>query len=271
LIYGLLFFFTDRNLAMDNKAKKAIIKLGSLELDVYQLPNGSYRMSQTQAFISIADDDYSTKQAAKRFIEKITSKQAKALVPQGFGCIEKVKIEGTGLEINSISLTDVPNFWLLFAADGNIKASLLLAACAIETLERRADSAFNIQRTEEERNDRLQTRVESKIARRTLTDSFKYYLENNLELSSNYKKYIYPNSTDYLNGVVLGVKSKQAKDHYQLKESGAIRDHIPTEALRELKFAEELASRFIVEDGLEPFEAVKKACEIGKIKQIGLE
>jgi hypothetical protein len=245
---------------MNNKAKKAIIKLGDIQLEGYQLPDGSYAMSQNGC------------KALDILIGDSTGKKyAKPLLALDNLSVEKVHVEGTNALARLMGMETFCTIVSAYAQLGNKKCQAVAFSCLVESLERRLDHAFNIQRTEEERNDRLQTRVESKIARRTLTDSFKYYLENNPELSSNYKKYIYPNSTDYLNGLVLGVKSKQAKDHYQLKESGAIRDHIPTEALRELKFAEELASRFIVEDGLEPFEAVKKACEIGKIKQIGLE
>jgi hypothetical protein len=64
---------------MTQKAVRAQIKLGDIDLDVFQLPDGSYRYSQTQAFISISDADYPTEQAAKRYIEICRSKKAQHL------------------------------------------------------------------------------------------------------------------------------------------------------------------------------------------------
>lgn len=165
------------------KAVRATIVLGDIEIDVFQMPDRSYCYSQTQAFMSIADKGYDTKQAAKRYIEKITSKQAKTLIPQGFSSIVKVKIEGENQTFNAISQTDVTNFWLLFAVDSNMKAIALLGACAQEALERRADAAFNILRTEEERNQFFIERRDGKKARREYTDMIKKQIDAGYELN----------------------------------------------------------------------------------------
>lgn len=254
---------------MTIKAVRAQIKLGSIDLDVFQLPDGSYVYSQTQAFISVADDGYDTKQAAKRYIEKTTSKQAQTLIPQGFSNIAKVKIEGENQTFNAISQADVTNFWLLFAFDGNVKAMCLLAACGAEALERRADAAFGVKRSEEERNARLEARANGKFARRNLTDCIKDYIDSH-EVSDNYKKFVYSNCSDYLNKIILGCKAKQAKEFYQLPENSLLRDHIPAAALTELEVAERVAGRAIDDRDMEPLEAVKYACGVAFTRTLGL-
>lgn len=253
------------------KAIRAKIKLGDIALDVFQLPDGQYRYSQTDAFMSIADEGYYTKQAAKRYIEKTTSKQAQTLIPQGFSCIEKVKIEGENQTFNAISQADVSNLWLLFAMNGNAKAVRLLSALAQEGLERRADVAFGVVRSEEERNARLEFRIQTKMTRRTLTDSIKEYIARHPELSDNYPKFVYSNCSDHLNLVVLGAKSKQVKAELDLKQTGLLRDVIPFASLRELEAIENVAGRLIDAEDLEPLEAVKKAISIMHAKTLGYQ
>lgn len=98
---------------MTNKAIRATLQLSDQKLDVFQMPDSDYVYPQTDAFISIADEGYDTQQAAKRYIEKTTSKQAQTLIPQGFSRIVKVKIEGENQTFNAISQADVSNLWLL--------------------------------------------------------------------------------------------------------------------------------------------------------------
>lgn len=53
-------------------------------------------------------------QAAKRYIEKTNSKQAQALVPEGFGTSNNVKIYGENQTVKVISQADVLNIWMLY-------------------------------------------------------------------------------------------------------------------------------------------------------------
>ena len=255
---------------MTNKAIRATLQLSDQKLDVFQMPDSDYVYPQTDAFISIADEGYDTQQAAKRYIEKTTSKQAQTLIPQGFSRIVKVKIEGENQTFNAISQADVSNLWLLFAMDGNTKAVKLLAALAQEALERRADAAFGIQRSEEERNQRLASRTQGKVARRYLTDSIADYLEANPDLSDTYRKFIWSNCSDHLNLIILGAKAKQAKEFLEVPKNSLLRNHIPIAALNELERVEDLASRIIDEKGTEPLEAVKQAAILMMTKTIGL-
>ena len=247
------------------KATRATIQLGDIELDVFQMPSGEYRYSMTQAFISIADDGYDTKQAAKRYIEIIKAKSVQHLVGRGFNSIESISVAGDKSRVKTISQTDVSIFWLCAATLGHTKAFALLSACALESLERRADTAFNIARTEEERNDRLAARLKGKLTRRTLTDAIKDYIDRNNQLSPNYKKWIYANCSDQINTFVLGRKAKQLKSQFSIKQ---IREACNTKQLKELDLVEELICREIEEGGLEPLEATQFVLATKRIRQL---
>ena len=54
----------------------------------------------------------------------------------------------------------VTAYWLSQAGEGNKQALSLVWALLTETLERRFDTAFNITRTEQERNELLSERVQ---------------------------------------------------------------------------------------------------------------
>ncbi|MFE4108440.1 hypothetical protein [Almyronema epifaneia] len=77
---------------------------------------------------------------------------------------EKIAVEATGqirgeTRINAILLDVVMLFWLYQCSHGNKSALNLLAALAIESLERLFDKAFGVSRSEAEYNDRLAQRI----------------------------------------------------------------------------------------------------------------
>ena len=130
------------------KATRATILLGDIELDVFQLPDGKYFLSLTQIAESIDLDK-------KRLSELRELKLAQSLYFEGFRKSENVKVEGGTKPVSMISLDDVSKYWTLAAFQTqNLKAISLLAASQAEALERRADAAFNVIRSEEERNQR---------------------------------------------------------------------------------------------------------------------
>ena len=67
----------------------------------------------------------------------------------------KLSVENEPMRINGIPFELAVAYWTKEALAGNLEAVALLAACAVEALERRADRAFGVERTEEERNQRL--------------------------------------------------------------------------------------------------------------------
>lgn len=123
------------------------------------MPDGSYRMSQSQAAECIGLGA----QNASRFFQ---SKAFKALrggesTDHAFEQIEVESSQQTtgGTRINAVPLDIVMLFWLYQCSRGNKPALGLLAALATETLERRFDDAFGVERTESEYNQRLEANI----------------------------------------------------------------------------------------------------------------
>lgn len=143
-----------------DKAKRATIFVGSLEIEGFMMPDGSYRMSQLQAAECIG----TTAQNASNFLR---SKAFKALRSEGFTdqVSEQIAVESTDqargeTRINAVPLDVVMLFWIYQCSRGNKPALSLLAALATETLERRFDQAFGVTRTEDEYNQQLATRLQ---------------------------------------------------------------------------------------------------------------
>ena len=80
----------------------------------------------------------------------------------------------SGEDIIPVSIEDAVHYWMAMGKKGNEKALLLVEALAVESLERRADKVFGRERSEEERNQRLQWRTQNRIEfKQVLTDSMK--------------------------------------------------------------------------------------------------
>lgn len=140
------------------KATRATIPIGSLTVDGFMLPNGAYRMSQTQAAECVGKPEIN----ARRFLD---SKAIKALLGGGY-TPDTVEIETDPGQLrgqsrfNALPLEVVTAYWLNQAIQGNQQALSLVWALLTESLERRFDAAFGVTRSEAERNDRLVERVQ---------------------------------------------------------------------------------------------------------------
>jgi hypothetical protein len=238
------------------KAVRATITLGDIELDVFQLPDESYRYSLTQAFISIANEDYDTKQASKRYIEICNSKKAQHLAVPTLQTYEKTKIEGENQVVKLISQADVMSFWAMAAFLGHSKAFGLIVACGIEALERRADAAFNVKRTEEEYNQRLVIRRDGIISRYFWTDVIDEYLRTH-EVSNNYKRFIYIHVSDMVNNAVLGMTAKQFRESQGLPDGITTRDYCTTAQLKQIDTIENAAAMRVKKNDVCPKQALK--------------
>lgn len=79
--------------------------------------------------------------------------------------IERITVDTEGEyrgnpNINALPLPIVSVYWLYQALRGNKQAVPLCVALITETLERRFDAAFGMERPESERNQRLQTQLD---------------------------------------------------------------------------------------------------------------
>lgn len=147
------------------KATRATIELGDIPLEVFMLPSGKYRLSELQATEAVDK----TNGYIRDFLK---SKSPEALPWKGYTA-EKIGIEkdhdGRGASrINAIPIELAVAFWVKEAVSGNPKAARLLGACAVESIERRADAAFGVSKSEGERQLQMKARIDGKIVRRQL-------------------------------------------------------------------------------------------------------
>lgn len=146
-----------------DKAKRATVAIGSSEVDAFQMPDGSYCMSQAQ----VAECIGTTPQNASNFLR---SKAFKALwggesTDQSFETIEVESSQQAtgGTRINAVPLDVVWAFWLYQCSRGNKQVYNLLAVLGLESLERRFDAAFGVERSESDRNALLTQRIQSDL------------------------------------------------------------------------------------------------------------
>ncbi|NEP56577.1 MAG: hypothetical protein F6K31_06075 [Symploca sp. SIO2G7] len=137
------------------RATRASVQIGSQEIDGFMLPDGSYRMSQTQAAECVGKPEIN----ARRFL---TSKAIKALLGEGY-TPDSIEIESDEQlrgqsRFNALPLEVVTAYWFTQASQRNKQALSLVWALLTESLERRFDNAFGVSRTETERNERLSQR-----------------------------------------------------------------------------------------------------------------
>lgn len=140
------------------KANRASIQISdALQVDGFMLPDGTYRMSQTQAAEAVGKPEIN----ARRFLD---SKTIKALMGEGY-TPDTVEVDSTDQlrgqsRFNALPLGVVTAYWFHQATQGNKQAFALVWALLTESLERRFDRAFQVTRTEGERNQILSRRVQ---------------------------------------------------------------------------------------------------------------
>jgi len=234
------------------KAARTIIFLGDISLEVFMLPDGKYRLSQTQAAESIEKGEISF----RRFL---TSGSAEAVPYKEFRS-DKISIEGNNIKINAVPISLAVAYWTKQAVSGNVLAARIRGACATESIECRADVAFNIQRTEEDRNERMAARIRGKQIRRRLTDAIAAYIERHSELSENDRKWLFVNASQRVILAVFGRKAAKLAEDLKT-ERDRLRDALTPEELLLLQEVEDTAVRLIDWRDIHPDEAIKQAAE----------
>ncbi|MCY7275690.1 MAG: hypothetical protein LH702_18610 [Phormidesmis sp. CAN_BIN44] len=139
------------------RATRATVTLGTLTIDAFMLPDGSYRMSQTQTAECVGLSERN----AREFLQ---SKALKSLLGEGYTpAISEIEpdpdqVRGSS-RIRSLSLEVVSAYWMWQTFRGNKQALALCMALISETLERRFDAAFGVTRSEDDFNQRLSDRI----------------------------------------------------------------------------------------------------------------
>jgi hypothetical protein len=143
------------------KAARAVVTLGSLTIDSFVLPDGSYRISQTQAAEGVDKPEFNARRS-------LGSKAIKSLLGKGY-TPDTIEIESDPSQLrgqsqfNAFPLPIVTAYWFNQAIQGNQQASTSVWAILTETLERRFDQAFGVARAEKDWGKRFRgaDRIES--------------------------------------------------------------------------------------------------------------
>ncbi|MBW4686920.1 MAG: hypothetical protein KME40_17885 [Komarekiella atlantica HA4396-MV6] len=125
---------------MTTKAKRELISLAGIEIEVFQLPDGEYVMNQAQ--VARAVDEH--RNSVLRFIRSISVNS----LPSNSSECYSLAVDGLNSRVSIVPIEMVRKFWLERAMKGNIKALALISACMEETLQRRCDNVFCITKTE---------------------------------------------------------------------------------------------------------------------------
>ena len=135
-----------------HKARKVDIRMGVIPLDVYQMPNGNYKLYP--ASIMGAIDEVSNGPSLRRFL---SGKSPEALPHKDFKLqqVPQIEVVGFSAPIKPVPIEIAIAYWKYKYRKGNQKAGALIDACLHESIERRADAAFGVVRSEEEREQRF--------------------------------------------------------------------------------------------------------------------
>lgn len=144
------------------KATRAPLQVGPLTVDGFMLPDGTYCMSQTQ----VAEAVGLTERNARDFLQ---SKALKSLLGEGYTDAisqrQEVEMEGEAgkrgaSRFIAMPLEVVTAYWLWQAFRSNKQALALCMALMTESLERRFDVVFGVERSPLEYNDRTTQRIQ---------------------------------------------------------------------------------------------------------------
>jgi hypothetical protein len=167
---------------MVDRARKATINYGGIDLEVYQLPDGSYKLSQTQTAQAIGHTEANVRNRLKKDTLQVTENLDSE---QGLTIVQRVKVEGSTTWFNAVPFKWVVAYWSSYAEKGNVKAKALLAAGAEETLTRLADQAFGIQKTEAQYHQETVANVQQNEQMFLMMQQMMQQMENQSNMINN--------------------------------------------------------------------------------------
>lgn len=191
--------YTDKTPILIMTVSRAIIKLGDIELAVFRLANGEYRLSEDGCEKAIDAADRSVR-------DFLNSKAPEALPFKGLA-EGKIKVEGEKTRIKPVTLEFAAVFWGRQARNDNQKAIALLVACAIENLQRRADKAFGVVKSDEEYNEDFAKFMEKwQIERQRLRD-----VHSGMQQAAMRRHHPAAQVHDYMTKLICGDTAKEAR------------------------------------------------------------
>lgn len=151
-------------MAKTKKATIAAVTIGPWEVSGLMLPDGTYAIAVSQ----LAE--------IFQIPTKHSSRQFKALLDEGFQ-FPKCRSELHPKAVNILTLENAVKVIRALDRKGNETAQAFTDAILEESLERRFDTAFGKEVTEQERNASLALRMQRIKARRSYTDLIKLHQE----------------------------------------------------------------------------------------------
>jgi len=130
-----------------SKAQRRTIHIGEISLEVAMLPDGGYRLSQTEV-AGLIDKGESSIRSFR------SSKLFKGLPGKASQSAEQA-VSGSNKPIVPVSLELAALYWQKWASVGNSKALSLIVALIKRSLYDRASEAFGLKCTDEERSSQL--------------------------------------------------------------------------------------------------------------------
>lgn len=173
--------------------------------------------------------------------------------------LAKIKTDLSPQKLNIITIAEVVKVIRALAKKGNEVANELVDALLEESMDRRFAKAFDQTTSEDEYNERIKVRMSGKVARRSVTDAVKDWLDRHPEVTGNRRKYLYANMTDQVYQLMFGVRAKEMRVYRQVPNSKLLRDGMTESELRHLEAIEDLTMRLIDKEGYEPVEAASEA------------
>lgn len=146
------------------------------------------------------------------------------------------------------------------------KALALVLALAEETLERRADRAFGIQRTEEEYEARTNARADGMVIRLDLSTAVEdYRVRHQHELSLNSYNFMHVHVTNDLYKLLFGMATENLEKLLDADRNKS-RDLLSAECLLDLASAERFLCNLIMNRDMHPRQAVQTLADLGAYK-----
>ena len=234
------------------KAERATITLGSIDIEVFLLEDGEYRLSKTQVFESVDIVSRNTPRWLK-------SQGLKPLSAERLQFTEK----GIGGTIDSIGISEAIKLWYHVGTQlKNEKASNLVLACAIESVERRADAKFGKIRSEEERNQRIIAKTESKNLFFDFSGEIASWFDRTKAERSQPVERYYSVAYDTINRGLFGKSSKQIRAELGVPTAALIRDYFNAESLRRITQVQSISAGQMRKNPiLRPLDAAKFALD----------
>jgi hypothetical protein len=195
----------------------------------------------------------------KSYRKKIASKSLKNFAGADFHSA-KIKLSNTFHYVAATNFVYYPEFLIVIkwqAKQGNAQAIDLLVAGFADSFSDFAYKLFGISLTDKERQATIKTRLLGKVKRRELTDSLKDYIIRHNK-SADYQKWIYPIVTDEINLGIFNRRASKLREDWDCKNP---RDNMTEIELDYVKQVEDLASRLIDKDDIEPIRAVLESLD----------